>query len=143
MTTLLTQVETVLNSRPLCPLSDDPDDLQALTPAHFLIGGPLATIPEPSLKKVKTPLSMTTNSSNAREFLGSLVKEMFATLSRCLQMETKNLFSAKRISCSSRRTISSVQMASRSNHCLASRKGCKDTSCNCAHSNRDSKTTYC
>jgi len=53
MTTFLTQVEAVLNSRPLCPLSDDPDDLQASTPAHFLIGGPLATIPEPSLERVK------------------------------------------------------------------------------------------
>jgi len=54
MTTLLTQIEAVLNSRPLVPLSDDPDDFQALTPAHFLIGGALATIPEPSLEKINT-----------------------------------------------------------------------------------------
>lgn len=47
--TLLSQIEAVLNSRPLCPLSDDPTDLTALTPGHFLIGSALNAIPEPSL----------------------------------------------------------------------------------------------
>lgn len=46
--TLLVQVEAVVNSRPLTPLNDDPDDLNALTPAHFLIGKPLITLAEPS-----------------------------------------------------------------------------------------------
>lgn len=47
--TLLIQIEAVLNSRPLCPLSDDPTDVDALTPGHFLIGAALNTVPEPSL----------------------------------------------------------------------------------------------
>ena len=46
--TLLTQVEACVNSRPLTPLTDDPNDLTALTPAHFLVGESLITLREPA-----------------------------------------------------------------------------------------------
>ncbi|XP_029156972.1 uncharacterized protein LOC114929574 [Nylanderia fulva] len=49
MATLLSQVEACLNSRPLQPLTDDPEDFSALTPGHFLIGSALSAVPEPSL----------------------------------------------------------------------------------------------
>lgn len=49
--TLFIQIEVILNSRPLCPLSDDPSDLEALNPAHFLIRCFFSMIPEPSLEE--------------------------------------------------------------------------------------------
>ncbi|XP_022181238.1 uncharacterized protein LOC111041324 [Myzus persicae] len=47
--TLLCKIEACLNSRPLSPLSSSPDDLEPLTPVHFLIGGPITLPPEPDL----------------------------------------------------------------------------------------------
>lgn len=43
LSTVLAQIEGCLNSRPLCPLSENPDD-DCLTPAHFLASGPVLTI---------------------------------------------------------------------------------------------------
>ncbi|XP_063994477.1 uncharacterized protein LOC135172028 [Diachasmimorpha longicaudata] len=53
-TTLLTQVEAILNSRPLCPINNDRQDTTALTPGHFIIGGSLTAIPEPTLEHINT-----------------------------------------------------------------------------------------
>jgi hypothetical protein len=35
--TIFAEVVTILNSRPLCASSDDPNDFEALTPSHFLL----------------------------------------------------------------------------------------------------------
>ncbi|XP_011166516.2 uncharacterized protein LOC105200583 [Solenopsis invicta] len=53
LSTVLVQIKACLNSRPLPPLSSDALDLQALTPGHFLVGGPLVSLPERDLSDVK------------------------------------------------------------------------------------------
>ena len=50
--TLLTQIEATLNSRPLTPLTENPMDVKALTPAHFLISDEMRAFPELDIQSV-------------------------------------------------------------------------------------------
>ena len=52
--TILCLVEVCLNSRPLCAVSSDPNDLCVLTRGDFLIGHPINAIPEPDYSATKT-----------------------------------------------------------------------------------------
>ncbi|KAJ0178490.1 hypothetical protein K1T71_006313 [Dendrolimus kikuchii] len=52
LSTVLSQIEACLNSRPLCQLSDNPEDPLPLTPGHFLVGEPLISIPDQDYAKL-------------------------------------------------------------------------------------------
>ena len=44
--TLLVRIEGVLNSRPLSPLTKNPNEILPLTPGHLLRGAPITALPE-------------------------------------------------------------------------------------------------
>ena len=46
--TVITQIEACLNSRPIVALSCNDDEIEALTPGHFLIGRPIEALPDSS-----------------------------------------------------------------------------------------------
>ncbi|XP_043064079.1 uncharacterized protein LOC122320068 [Drosophila ficusphila] len=50
--TLVCHIAAIVNSRPLLPLSENPADLEALTPAHFLGTVPLVLYSEPDVTKL-------------------------------------------------------------------------------------------
>nr|XP_022906596.1 uncharacterized protein LOC111418315 [Onthophagus taurus] len=52
-------MRSIVNSRPLLPLSSDPQDLELLTPGHFLIDTALLAIPEVDVSKI--PANVLTN----------------------------------------------------------------------------------
>lgn len=53
LSTVLIQIEAILNSRPITPLTENPDDLDILTPGHFLVGNALTAPMEPSVLNLK------------------------------------------------------------------------------------------
>jgi len=54
--TVLNQIKAILNSRPLCPLSNAPDELKVLTPGLFLIGTFLLALLKESLLDIPSNL---------------------------------------------------------------------------------------
>lgn len=53
LSTVVIQIEACVNSRPMCPLSENINDLETLTPGHFLVGSALTAPLESNLIEVK------------------------------------------------------------------------------------------
>lgn len=91
MATVFAEIKSLMNSRPIGYSSDDPEDLQPLTPNHFLLGRATADVPH-------GPFQETKNLHKRFEFLQGLVKniwdrftkEYLPTLMRRSKWKTKN-----------------------------------------------------
>lgn len=51
--TLVVQIEVILNSRPLSIMSNDPNDFSYISAGHFLIGDAIVSQPEPDITQLK------------------------------------------------------------------------------------------
>ena len=54
MSILLTEIEGMVNNRPLSTVTDEPDDLTPITPAELIIGRRMDPLPDPNLRKNHT-----------------------------------------------------------------------------------------
>ncbi|XP_018401201.1 PREDICTED: uncharacterized protein LOC108778491 [Cyphomyrmex costatus] len=71
LNTFIVEIEGILNSKPITALSSDPNDILALTPAHYLIGQPLTALPEGNLLSVTANrLSKWQHITNMRQDFG-------------------------------------------------------------------------
>lgn len=84
---ILTRVEACLNSRPLTALSSDPSDLLYITPAHFLIGDSLMSIPERD--ETNTPVNRLDKWRRVQQFSQTLWKRWSCEYVHQLQERSK------------------------------------------------------
>lgn len=92
MATVLTQIEAIMNSRPLTPISDDPRDLEALTPGHFLIESSIASLPEVDVQEIPiNRLSRWQHVEQIRQrFWSRWLKEYLTTCQQRIKWKTDN-----------------------------------------------------
>lgn len=83
---VIIQIEGILNSRPISPISAHPDDLLPLTPSHFLIGRAISTVPD------KPVIDIPTNRLKLFQRLQKIVQGFWSRWSKeyISEMQTRN-----------------------------------------------------
>jgi hypothetical protein len=57
MSVILSEVEGIMNNRPLAMVNDDTDDLTPITPAELIMGRRMDLLPDPNIQKNETKFS--------------------------------------------------------------------------------------
>lgn len=92
--TLLTQIEAVLNSRPLSPVSNDLNDTIFLTFGHSVIGRKLTSPAERDLLEIEdNRLSKFQPSKNGQALLEELVQRICARTLKTVKVEEERWIS--------------------------------------------------
>lgn len=78
-TTLLSRIEAILNSRPLCYKPGDPASI-VLTSGHFLIGDQLTSLPEPESSNVTLSRRYDIMNAHIRSFWHAWSKDYLSQL---------------------------------------------------------------
>lgn len=76
LSTVLGQLESIMNSRPITPLFTDHNELSALTSGHFLIGSPLLALHR-TIQNRKTLRKITADKTI---FLATMVSTIFTSM---------------------------------------------------------------
>ncbi|GFU91130.1 integrase catalytic domain-containing protein [Trichonephila clavipes] len=93
--TVIIQIEGMLNSRPLVPLSSDLDDLNVLTPFHFLIGRSITSIVEPDLTNLNENIYRLDNWQKITKIVQLIWKRWSVDYLNSLQQRNKWHFEKK------------------------------------------------
>jgi len=81
--TLAYEISAILNSRALCPISENAESLEVLTPAHFLKGSSYTKFPEPDITHLREGrLSRWQRVTHATTFLEKGEHRVFVPISR-------------------------------------------------------------
>lgn len=91
--TFLLQIEAILNSRPLYAISDDPNDIQAITPGHLMFGEPVimpTSINPPKQTKASVTQIWREQKDMRQRFWEQWVKDYLPTLQRRGKWQRKN-----------------------------------------------------
>lgn len=86
MLTIVAEIEAILNSRPLLPTSEDPEDLNYISPAHFLIQRSLTTLPN---AQGETIVDTSTRWKRTQQILNILWKKWSSDYLQSLQQRAK------------------------------------------------------
>jgi len=88
--TLAYEISAILNSRPLCPISENDESLEVLTPLHFLKGSSYTKFPKfPSSRR--PPQQMAAGDPDATTFLEKVEQRVFVLTSREEQVARRNV----------------------------------------------------